>query len=1287
MLCKVCSKFISDDSLFCNFCGAKQLLSDETIEDVSNYITYTPVAIQKTYKQLMSLLKKNEIYGSLLKIKDVFEISLKYPLVILASYLEQKCEMNGEKGFLEEYSKLNVQFRCMIFDIINYKLSMGNWETIAQEISKIEEKNFLDTQYKSIIKVILDINKNNAQKYNNYIDENNNKIRISTWRNNTIGHGALNCKDIMLVKKDVLNKLKYLNVILKENDDLYKKLLFKNDEKKNIISDGEEEFCVYPFIENINNIEIKSNIFDSYDKNRKKACVINYNDGIKKKNNELSKKIKNMDRNIKYSKMISFFNTQGDNKLGSDTVMTAEVEMIKAFDNKSMRGGQYFSEWFINCIENHDRGVFVCTAESGMGKSAFSHAVDQLDPMKVEKNNELKKYVSKTEYIIRTYSFNSYYYSKEYVFIEKIIEKFCQELYYDDYNRVMIKSVVDISRKIWDCRDALRRALNKGKNKYQVLFLELLKSLKETLGKQKIILVLDGIDEIFNSDNSFELKNWLPDFLQFTKEEYKNIYIFVFMRKSLRYKNILVEDKYTTSYLDMKRENDEYQTAYKEYIKNIIKIENDSACLNLALKLEWKYNYLLAYERIKFIDDEHKEYKSQCIFAMLLNNLKRFSNQYSNEVKELLILLASINNGITINEINYLLRNEREPDFKIYGLLTDIINFLDIERDIELGNLFRLNHYDWRKEILTNFEKSALLNKISILLNEELNEENRSFENIVAIIAVNGLLENLDEEKIQIVIREIRKKINKCHKMRDLLIILNSFSDLETYIRQKENKKYMYLLPKILATQGDIYVKIGIFEEALNAYEEAMDFQFELINNTKESIIKHNQLIFYCILCAKKGELLSEYGSINSSIKYYSKAISLVSKNDLNEITLVLLECFYKKRAYLLNVNDKYLESRKDYKKALEISLLLDPGITIEKKIIYFNDDEILSRGFIYQNLGELNKALDCYHRSLFLKLVKYRRRKIDIEELIDVYYLISSTFIELNNYKKSLKYSKVIIKKIKENKVDFEWKYYKNYTLALRKTGESNYIEIYNEIINKLQYLKDKSFSNGAFFNIIILIDAYSSIGCALYENKKIDEAELQFQKIYKLINETLKKKRMNKHEEIIRLAYDTYKNIKAISNKSNLLNYCTLTIIIIRKILRDWCKNKLFLEEEISIFELGKMYEEKITILENKKDKKIIHIYHKLINIKKRYFKNNIDELIRIYEKEYDILKEFNRQDELKEVIDELFILYLKKINKEQNTEGNNYVLNILKKLYIQDPSDIKKILLRTYCIEMKQ
>lgn len=371
-----------------------------------------PYMIAVEYKRLHSLSKDNKLYGVMFQIKDFFELLLKFPVLLLLSrYCDNK--------------KRNEQQSEVIRFLLENKLSLGSWKSIADKCLNIEDSSSIVKILKGIVKLY-------------------NENSITTWRNNTIGHGVLKFDDDEEFRNDIENKLLLIKKYLDDFSSEYSSLNFGYINKKKEyrlqginpnLGDIKNKSRLYFYYENrfvqLNNLivihENEIYFFDSYFKDKKKTKMLNY---VSAK--DFQKKIKYFDELFKNINKEVKLNTISESSLLSDDVyMSDEEELFNQIDTPDqIIKPKYIYDWFNNNIQNKDKGVFLLKMDEGMGKTIFSKL---LDPHSNLLGTDLSKKFYINDATIRTYYINNMYSYKINVFRNNLIDI----LKYDNKKRVV----------------------------------------------------------------------------------------------------------------------------------------------------------------------------------------------------------------------------------------------------------------------------------------------------------------------------------------------------------------------------------------------------------------------------------------------------------------------------------------------------------------------------------------------------------------------------------------------------------------------------------------------------------------------------------------------------------------------------------------------------------------------------------------------------------------------------------------------------------------------------------
>lgn len=1092
--CQKCKKLLSIKNetessyiLTCDSCNTSVTLykteTDKTeIPSVKDTLKHTPEIITKPYGILINLIENDEIYGALLKLKDVFELVIKLPLVIILSQTQKRITQEDE-DFNTNFGTLNNILKGFINDAISYKLSVGNWVAISGAIQRAEYDNlFQNFPSNRCLKTLYDINNINYSGYS--------KNNISTWRNDTIGHGALNCNKEE-VKADVLNMLEVLNGILIQNENFYKEITVKFDENdKNTIKISSNEdvsaISVVPFInlysDRSGNKSSDVTLFDSFDKKKKCAYVMSYESGAKIKSGNLGAAFADIKNKIAEMEAISRISTDTYGLVYDETIYTEEIEILNELQNKTFINGSCFSQWFLNCLDTHQGGVFLCCAERGMGKSAFARAVDQLNKIKIRDNHDLLKLREEnSELLIRSYYFNSYYNSDLITVFYRLKNIFTSELITTENNSVKLSSITYIAHSIEESYNKLYQAASEpdisvaDKKKLFINFLQsLLEIWRYRYNKKKLILILDGIDEIKTGKNNIKISEWIPTEREFIESGLENIYIFLTSRCKDEIKTNtelckFINNENFTDQLIITRSDQLYTKAYLGAVQELFAGTNTDFVKSLCEKLDWRYNYLSAFKKIYAIDKAaiNKNLASfiDDPFEVYIINLEKLSKTYSQNIQSLLNLLVLTEEPLTINEISYLLTGDHRPAFKLYGMLTDIADFLCIEKDAQRGTLFNLSHTEWIEKINNNnhlkANKESLINELQIMLEDLISSINEStdyslpeYDGETWLISNIGLF-TIDEETILI----LSKLLN--HK--SLKKSLKNFYQIQRQIKYNKfiisNIKINHLLnmnfdefvkPYIYCyhTLGECFTSIGEFKKSIIIYNKAISLCKNLSESNIDEDYKSSFIVFYAKFLLDSAHLY-ELFNCDRALQKYNKAICVfekISQPDFPYHTIAYIDraLFISKFKY-----DNIDDSIKDIEKAINILRSSLQNSTNDKK-----------QSKIYHEL-----ARAYYKKAIIIKF-------LDTNEAIKA---INNAIIIYNDLLKISEYSIVY-------KISLACSY-GNLGNLLKENDHDGAMKSYNRAIEINQKLKIELEQNGKYFNPTNLAITYYAIGNALVE------------------------------------------------------------------------------------------------------------------------------------------------------------------------------------------------------------
>ncbi|MBY7026585.1 tetratricopeptide repeat protein [Clostridium botulinum] len=941
-----------------------------------------PYMIAVEYKRLHSLAKDNKLYGVMFQIKDFFELLLKFPVLLL---LSRYCDNQ----------KRNEQQSEIIRFLLENKLSLGSWKSIADKCLNIEDSSSIVNILRGIVKLY-------------------NENSITTWRNNTIGHGVLKFDDNEEFRNDIENKLLLIKKYLDEFSCEYNNLNFGymnkrnkcrlqgiNPNLKNLTNNSNLYFYYEDKFVQLNNLivihENEIYFFDSYFKDKKKTKMLNY---ISAK--EFQKKIKYFDELFKNINKEVKLNTLGESSLLSDDIyMSDEEELFNQIDTPDqIIKPKYIYDWFNNNIQNNDKGVFLLRMEEGMGKTVFSRL---LDPHSNLSGTSINKKFLINDATIRTYYINNMYSYKINVFRNNLIDI----LKYDNKHKGYIKGDLPNFRK----KDIQKKKLE---------FVEILNKFKDIYKRKfatnKLILILDGLDEINISE-----KETILDYIPTSEMLSEGIYILLTARNSDNSKGNIyaeIEKIKTDNTLVIDRKNQEYVNNLKTFLcdkcgvrtkelEKILKIVDNKFLYVKPIR------YVLKYREISNLNGKNTDFFKE--FIDIVKEL--YTEKYSNRFIKVLLIIAISRKSLTIDDISYMLSSEK-PDFKFISYLSDATCLLTKERSYR-GDTIGILHSKLRSYLLENYK--ILLKDMSTEWLNEVIESNKNYSNVRGgqlYLIFNSLYiakmynkSYIDKIINKLSINEISKYFSmdkKRYEYELLITFCNDYIDIiEEEIQDKGSKKKLSKLIDMYIYKINLNLNYSINSEV--TYIKDINRVFDLLKIYNQNDVK---------LLIKAYELRSNYYRKIGNVKKSMDDINIMSKliSNFEETNISSYEVSNVVKSNIMLQKAINLKNLERIDEALEVS---DEAFKLIE-----NDTDI---GAIANKANILNNIGLCYRTKDNLDMAKdYILKAINLSESI--------------KDDKELYNSIIYVK-------------YANLGQILRRQGYiKDALEIYNQTIGKLE-------------------------------------------------------------------------------------------------------------------------------------------------------------------------------------------------------------------------------------------
>lgn len=1028
-----------------------------------------PSVVAHEYERLFELLKCKQTYGMLLQLKDTFEVILKFPVLICIS------EIYGK------HQNLSSNEKEALITLLQQPLALGHWYNVSSMILK--------TQTNDIVRNLL-----NDVKFNIY-----DKYEIVNWRNNEIGHGALNHEETASFKEDIIKKLLILKDHFIRCRELYSKINFYRIEDNNRIYmsgknnarsiehksqkvfaeiDG-ENIELYPYI-HLNQGGIY--FFDTYYSYKDKTYILNYPDGKKDNSSRfLNEMIK---AKVKELNLTSFSNELSlDEKMYSNAEekIFNKIQEIDDFEKPT-----YLLNRFRELLSSYKKGVFLLRMERGTGKSTFARALDELSIHQVK----LK------DFSVRSYYINDTRFYKVDTFEERIV---CLMKMKKDGQ----VEVDGLNIHIKDCvskKEGLARVLNEYRKAHELM---------SNINNKKLLLIIDGLDEIPHKEDT-TIFDYIPNDGLLDD----NVYIVLTARTEKELEdNMFITNKInqlelTDSIIITRMDNSNKETL-TSYIKKNILFEGEEEYIELLLeKSEFRFLYLKAlkemYSDFQSIDKIPEGSKVFNCYLKKLENM--YGPKYFSKIINTLLIISTAAEPLTTREICYLLGEEKRT-FRFLAFISDLRGLLNIERSYR-ENLISISHSEWKK-----------------ILEEEY------FENICSLI--KEWCNKIDDLKNKTLELDNEAYDGELYLLSNIMTYLNNYNLEADNLFNQETAKFLMNVAQQLAS-GSKYIMLRK-EKLYSGAIEVLEYM------RKENMSFDKKLLMLAYI--NHGICNMELGnSRNAIVVDFKKATLLLDANDIKYISIINIYCgaaYYNLNDYynayerirasknfdvyemstqdwaenhILCINAKITQEliagalrlrRVDLKVRIEaLEKYMDCMYFIDwaKKEFGFEDakseaEVLLGLGDLYQRFGFYKEAIEHYSKSIIL--LNNGAGKLDFsgyEKLAKAllsrskgYKVFEDLESAVADYKEASKYINILE----------EYQVFSSFKLSinLRIIGydlynEIGFIEEAEMLYEEIKRLKEKSDLHKVENSTDLLIEFYKIQGDLFYKKQQCEEA-----------------------------------------------------------------------------------------------------------------------------------------------------------------------------------------------------
>lgn len=697
----------------CPVCG--EPLIAESAEDAiwhKEAFEAFPSVLAHEYYRLYQLSCADNIFGTMLQLKDVIEATIKL-LVLTVSAWARKNDIAGRE---EAYEK----------ELANEKLSFGDWITIAGMIGRFfDPKKYKGLPMPESLNALLVEMPGWAR---------NDEYDFSEWRNKTIGHGALALENDPEFNREIVENINKVTEFYKQHHLQFTAIhmmssqldLMGKDAARNLDAiDGEcfaeidgEHIPLKPYI-----IHANSGIYfyDEY-ANRKQQRLINY---------PVAKVLFQADEHFAdLSRMLQQQGSMMQKSIDADVITRGEDDFLSMLgaEEKGIKPDDLISD-LRKLIGSHDKGVFLLEMERGCGKSFLSQKLNSRYEGRWKLSDDID---------IRTYHLTRTQYGGVQEFLDGIKSEW-EHSYKRSAEAVRTKFTLEWSKE------------DQGKNAgYMADYLNHWQ--KHTLQddsrlhKPKILLILDGLDEIREQDD--EIWSFIP-----TSEDLnKGVYILltgrVYDKEVLPeyYKKKRQELKLDADPIKVLAESSQNRKFLKKYIgtKNLGKLKdeeiNDMIDLAHGRILELSMICSLKQAGITINSGENKT--EQIVRAFLSTIEERYGEPKAPEFKMLLALLSEVSvfEPLSMHEIADLMQMGAVR-LELFGMLSDISCLLAADRAfIQAGNSYHdINRYRLNNEDIVIAVREYLSTDLKSIINELLEFARKNIQS-EALVACEGTM-------------------------------------------------------------------------------------------------------------------------------------------------------------------------------------------------------------------------------------------------------------------------------------------------------------------------------------------------------------------------------------------------------------------------------------------------------------------------------------------------------------------------------------------------------------------
>ena len=623
-----------------------QQISSDASYWVLDKLEHTPGMILSEVIRLRSLFAEGQTYGTILQIRDIFEVCLKLPTLIAASKVyASKDTTEAERGFLSA--------------LVAKPLSLGDWRSIAGKALPPT------VRIPSVLRQLLKATLSTFDRYD-----------IPNWRNRTIGHGALGFDTDQEMRHDIEEKLQVIRDHLLQTDILYQQVGIYakigqttvrlvdpfadlSTSTGNLMAECDREsWSVFPYLHLLDG---RVFFFDAYYHERRRiTALLNYSEG-KRQFQILAQVVELYEQLVLATKLKlteepfdQTIHTRRDEELLAD--LRTSIDIVEPSE---------INTWLATALKSHPKGVFLIQMERGCGKTTFCRNIDPLGLAR----KKFPKVGLRVHYVNEVYGF------RPGNFVWSVTDAFRSN---DKGEIAIVGDIPTLSPVAADKQSALANHL--------AFFLE---HRRRLFGEASLVLIIDAIDEAPFGDAS------ILDFVPPPQLLVNGVFIVITSRTKpeipARLSKALSALTFTAA-LTIARDHPSNTRLLQSFLTSSRTPQPLwQPFLDLAESRFLYLRTLVDALRLFNVRDYGDLPKGSALIGSLIDRLRRvYGQRHFEHLADILCILAHAFEPLSLEELCHLLA-EPFPSLRTAAFLKDVQGLLRVDR-ADSGNLYSIGH-------------------------------------------------------------------------------------------------------------------------------------------------------------------------------------------------------------------------------------------------------------------------------------------------------------------------------------------------------------------------------------------------------------------------------------------------------------------------------------------------------------------------------------------------------------------------------------------------------------------